>query len=57
MLENLPLAQTLSKLFTGSGQCAEVTWRFLGLSIADWSLAWFAALAAYAAWLALRKPA
>ncbi len=55
MLENLPLAQTLAKLFTGSGQCAEVTWRFLGLSIAGWSLAWFAGLALYAGWLALRR--
>jgi len=54
MLENLPLARTLEKLFTGSGQCAEVHWTFLGLSIAEWSLAWFAALALYALWLAFR---
>jgi disulfide bond formation protein DsbB len=54
MLENLPLSRTLEKLFTGSGQCAEVNWTFLGLSIADWSLAWLVALAAYALWLALR---
>ena len=55
MLENFPLGRMFEKLFMGSGQCAEVTWRFLGLSIAEWSLAWFAALALYAAWLALRK--
>ncbi len=54
MLENLPLARALEKLFTGSGQCAEVHWTFLGLSIAGWSLAWFAALAAYALWLVFR---
>jgi len=54
MIENLPLARTLEKLFTGSGQCAEVNWTFLGLSIAVWSLAWFAALVLYALWLALR---
>ena len=57
MLENLPLARTLEKLFIGSGQCAEVHWKFLGLSIAEWSLAWFAALAVYALWLALRESA
>ena len=51
MMENFPLARTLEKLFMGSGQCAEVTWRFLGLSIAEWSLACFAGLAAYAVWL------
>ena len=43
--------RTLHKLFMGSGQCAEVTWRFLGLSIAEWSLACFAGLAGYAVWL------
>lgn len=55
MLQNLPLARTFEKLFAGSGQCAEVHWKFLGLSIAEWSLAWFAALALYALWLALRR--
>ena len=55
MMENFPLARTLEKLFMGSGQCAEVTWRFLGLSIAEWSLAWFAALALYALWLGFRR--
>jgi disulfide bond formation protein DsbB len=54
MLENLPIARTLEKLFVGTGQCAEVGWRFLGLSIAEWSLGWFAALALYALWLAAR---
>ena len=57
MLENLPLQRTLEKLFAGSGQCAEVNWKFLGLSIAEWSLAWFGALALYALWLAFRKRA
>jgi len=55
MLENLPLAQTLKKLVAGTGECAVVDWTFLGLSIAEWSLAWFVAFALYAAWLALRS--
>lgn len=55
MMENFPLARTLEKLFMGSGQCAEVHWRFLGFSIAEWSLAWFAALALYALWLGIRS--
>lgn len=55
MMENLPVRRMLEKLFMGSGQCAEVTWRFLGLSIAEWSLAWFAAFALYALWLAVRR--
>ncbi len=55
MMENLPVRRMLEKLFMGSGQCAEVTWRFLGLSIAEWSLAWFIALALYALWLGFRR--
>ena len=54
MLQNFPLASTLEKLFKGSGECAAVDWKFLGLSIAGWSLVWFVAFAAYAVWLALR---
>jgi protein dithiol:quinone oxidoreductase len=57
MMENFPLKRTLEKLFMGSGQCAEVTWKFLGLSIAEWSLAWFAAFALYSLWLGFRRPA
>ncbi len=55
MMENFPLGRILDKVFMGSGQCAEVNWRFLGLSIAEWSLACFAALALYALWLGFRK--
>jgi protein dithiol:quinone oxidoreductase len=55
MLENFPLSRTLEKLFYGSGECAAVDWKFLGLSIAGWALMWFVALGAYAAWLAFSK--
>jgi disulfide bond formation protein DsbB len=56
MVENFPLRRVLEKLFLGSGQCAEVNWRFLGLSIAEWSLTCFAGLTLYSLWLAFRKP-
>ena len=56
MLENFPLGRTLQKLFEGSGQCAEVKWRFLGLSIPEWSLLCFGALAVYAIGLMLCAP-
>ena len=55
MLENLPLSRALEKLFYGSGECAAVDWKFLGLSIAGWSLLWFIALAIGAAALAARE--
>jgi disulfide bond formation protein DsbB len=54
MLENFPLARTWEKLFYGTGECAKVDWKFLGLSIAGWSLVWFIALAIYA-WVAARQ--
>jgi len=53
MLSNLPLSRTIEKLFYGSGECAAVDWKFLGLSIAGWSLVWFIALAIGAATLAV----
>jgi disulfide bond formation protein DsbB len=56
MMENFPLARTLEKLFYGSGECAAVDWKFLGLSIAGWSLVWFIVLGFYAWWAARRSP-
>jgi len=57
MLQNFPLSRTFAKVFYGSGECAAVDWKFLGLSIAGWALVWFSALALYALWLALRRSA
>ncbi|HWI36190.1 MAG TPA: disulfide bond formation protein B [Burkholderiales bacterium] len=54
MLENFPLSRTWEKLFYGTGECAQVDWTFLGLSIAGWSLVWFIALAIFA-WVAARR--
>ena len=55
MLENFPLSRTLKTLISGTGECAAVDWTFLGLSIAEWSAAWFAALFCYALWLAFGR--
>ena len=59
MLRKLPLSQALSKVLKGSGECAEVGWTFFGLSIAEWSLVWFALFGVFAVWLAVmavRRP-
>ena len=48
MLNRFPLSQALEKVFRGSGECAEVGWTFLSLSIAEWSLIWFVLLGAFA---------
>lgn len=39
----------------GAGNCAIVDWTFIGLSIAEWSLIWFAIFFVYAAWLFARS--
>lgn len=44
MLDVFPLHEVLAKVLSGSGECAEVTWRFLGLSLAGWSLILFIVL-------------
>lgn len=51
MMENFPLARTLKTLVSGTGECAAVDWTFLRLSIAEWSLLWFAAFFVYCLWL------
>lgn len=43
-LENEPFLKTLSLLFKGDGNCAEVNWTFLSLSMGEWSLIWFVGL-------------
>lgn len=47
-----PMFQAFEKVFAGSGQCAEVGWTFIGLSIAEWSLICFVLLGIYALYLA-----
>jgi disulfide bond formation protein DsbB len=45
LLDVFPLTEALRMAFSGSGECAQVDWTFLSLSIAEWSLAWFAFIA------------
>lgn len=54
MLEVFPLFDALRMILTGSGECAEVDWTFLGLSIADWSLGWFVVLGLGCLYLLIR---
>jgi protein dithiol:quinone oxidoreductase len=55
MLDAFPLSKTLRMAFTGSGECAKVDWTFLGLSMPEWTLIWFLALAIAALWLGFRR--
>src|SRR5690554_3507184 len=44
MLEVLPFMEVLSTALKGTGDCAAVVWRFLGLSIPGWSAVFFVLL-------------
>ncbi|UXI70739.1 disulfide bond formation protein B [Tahibacter amnicola] len=55
MLETFPLSRTFKMVFTGSGECAEVNWQFLGLSMPAWCLVWYVALTLLAIVAATRK--
>lgn len=43
LLEVMPWKDALLNVFLGGPECAKITWQFLGLSIAGWSLLWFIA--------------
>jgi disulfide bond formation protein DsbB len=45
MLETMPFADVLSEVFYGSGECADIDWAFLGLSMPSWALIWYIGLA------------
>ena len=45
MMDVLPLHEVLAKVLTGSGECAKVTWEFLGISMPGWVLIHLVALA------------
>jgi len=45
MLETMPFGEVLSEVFYGSGECADVAWSFLGLSMPGWTLLWYIGLA------------
>jgi disulfide bond formation protein DsbB len=55
MLDNFPLGDALSMVFTGSGECADVAWRFIGLSMPTWVLIGVGALAVFGVWNSLRS--
>lgn len=44
MLDVFPLKEVLAEVLSGSGECAEISWRFLGLTLPGWSLVVFIGL-------------
>ena len=55
MIESFPLSKALPMIFKGSGDCTEVVWRFLGLSIPEWALVFFILFALIGISVAIRR--
>ena len=55
IMESFPLSEALSMIFQGSGECAEVHWQFLGLSMPGWTLICFVGLGVFGVWNNLRR--
>lgn len=55
MLKVFSVSEVLVKVLTGSGECAQVTWQFLGLAMPAWVLISAVLLGAWALWINLRR--
>ncbi len=55
MVENFPLRDALGMIFKGSGECAEVAWRLLGLSMPTWVVIGLVGLGVAGVWNNLRR--
>jgi disulfide bond formation protein DsbB len=55
MLKVFSLSEVLVKVLTGSGECAKVTWEFLGLAMPAWVLISALVLGAWGLWVNLRR--
>ena len=50
MMANFPLSEALEMVFSGSGECAEISWSFAFLSMPAWALIWLIFLGSYGVW-------
>lgn len=55
MLDNFPLQEALSLVLMGDGNCADVAWSFMGLSIPEQTLLLFCVAMLACLWQAVRK--
>ena len=51
MLGAFPLTDVIGMVLRGSGECAQVQWTFLSLSIPEWTLLMFIAFTLFGLWL------
>jgi disulfide bond formation protein DsbB len=46
LLQFTPVTEVIRKVLTGSGECSEINWRFLGLAMPAWVMIWALGLGA-----------
>jgi len=56
MMQYMPVSKVISKVLAGSGECAEINWRFLGLSMPWWTLFAFVGLLLWGLWVNVVYP-
>jgi disulfide bond formation protein DsbB len=54
--ETMSWPSIFRKVLTAYGDCSNIDWTFLGLSMPAWCLIWFVALALWALYAAFRRP-
>ena len=57
MLDTMPLLDVFREVFYGSGECADVHWSFLGLSMPGWTSLWYLAFTVGTIFVLLRSGA
>lgn len=57
MLDTLPFLEVINTILMGDGNCAEVSWTFLGLTIPEQTLLFFTVLGGACIWQMVRKDA
>ncbi len=55
LLNNFPISEALEILLRGNGNCAQIDWTLLGLSIPAWTLLAFIGMASVALWNGWRR--
>jgi disulfide bond formation protein DsbB len=55
IIDSFPLFDALKMVFTGSGECADVVWEFLGLSMPAWVVVCLVVVGTFGIWNNLRR--
>ncbi|MEO9656109.1 disulfide bond formation protein B [Marinomonas sp.] len=55
MFEVFPWQEIMESMIMGTGECGDVVWTFLGLSIPAWTLVAFAGMAIVNIWIAIQS--